>query len=215
MRKTGINSIVFLCIYVLCVSILAAPGALAQIPGGTLNPDSVPKYVTPLLIPPVMPKAGTIVQRGGKNIDYYEISVKQFLQQILPAGMPATKVWGYGAVSSEGKRGLLVQNAPSLTIEADWKRPVRVRWINDLKDSSGNYLPHLLPVDPTLHWANPPGGTDGRDMRPMFMETPSAYTGPVPIVAHLHGGHTAQESDGYAEAWFLPAAGNIPPGFAT
>src|SRR4030067_3347296 len=102
--------------------------------------------------------------------------------------MPATKVWGYGAVSSDGKRGLLAHNAPSLTIEADWKRPVRVKWINDLKDSSGNYLPHLLPVDPTLHWANPPGGTDGRDMRPMFMETPSAYTGPAPRVAHPHGG---------------------------
>ena len=39
---------------------------------------------------------------------------------------------------------------------------MRVKWINDLKDANGNYLPHLLPVDPTLHWANPPGGT----MRP-------------------------------------------------
>lgn len=46
--------------------------------------------------------------------------------------------------------------------------PVRVKWINDLKDANGNFLPHLLPVDPTLHWANPPGGTTGRDMRPDF-----------------------------------------------
>src|SRR3990170_1266097 len=145
MRKTGINAIVFLCISVLCVSILAAPGALAQIPGGTLNPDSVPKYVTPLLIPPVMPKAGTITQRGGKNIDYYEISVRQFPQQILPSGFPATTVWGYGAVASESKRGLLLHNAPSLTIEAKWGRPVRVKWINHLIDSNGNYLSHLLP----------------------------------------------------------------------
>ena len=30
--------------------------------------------------------AGTIVLRGGKNADYYEISMKQFQQQILPAG---------------------------------------------------------------------------------------------------------------------------------
>ena len=42
-----------------------------------------------------------------------------------------------------------------------WNRPVRVKWINELVDANGNYLPHLLPVDPTLHWANPPGGTDG------------------------------------------------------
>ena len=43
-----------------------------------------------------MPKAGTIKRRGGKNADYYEISVKQFTQQILPAGLPATTVWATG-----------------------------------------------------------------------------------------------------------------------
>ena len=95
------------------------PKVWAQIPGGTLDPASVPKYQTPMLIPPVMPKAGTIKLRGGKNVDYYEISVKQFHQQILPAGFPATTVWGYGAVSRQGKRGLSdLHNAPSLTIEA-------------------------------------------------------------------------------------------------
>ncbi len=45
---------------------------------------------------------------------------------------------------------------------------MRVKWINELVDANGNYLPHLLPVDPTLHWANPPGGTMGRDTRPTF-----------------------------------------------
>ena len=49
-------------------------------------------------------------------------------------------------------------------------RPVRVKWINDLVDADGKYLPHLLPVDPTLHWANPPGGNSGpghaADLRP-------------------------------------------------
>ena len=66
---------------------------------------SVPKYVTPLLIPPVMPRAGTITMPGGKPADYYEISMRQFTQQILPAGMPATTVWGYGAVKSASKKG--------------------------------------------------------------------------------------------------------------
>ena len=83
-------------------------------------------------------------------------------------------------------------------------------------DADGNYLPHLLPVDPTLHWANPPGGNDGRDTRPDFDTTPGAYTGPVPIVTHVHGAvGVGDESDGYAEAWFLPDAGNIPDGYAT
>lgn len=90
--------------------------ARAQIPGGTLDPGDVPKYQTPLLIPPVMPRAGTLPNPMGKPIDYYEISMKQFQQQILPAGMPPTTVWGYGAVRSASKRGLLIHNAPSLTI---------------------------------------------------------------------------------------------------
>jgi FtsP/CotA-like multicopper oxidase with cupredoxin domain len=190
--------------------------ALAQIPGGSLDPTSVQKYVTPLLVPPVMPQAGTIKQPGGKNVDYYEISMKQFSQQILPAGLPATTVWGYGAVTSASKRGLLLHNAPSLTIEAKWNRPVRVKWINDLNNPDGTFLPHLLPVDQTLHWANPPGGTTGRDTRPTFTSTPGPYTGPVPMVTHVHGAvGVGDESDGYAEAWYLPEANNIPAGYAT
>ena len=206
-------------------TLLAAP-----IPGGTLDAGSLPKFVTPLLIPPVMPTAGTIVQRGGKNVDYYEISVRQFRQQILPAGFPPTTVWGYGAVSSGSKRGLLVHNAPSLTIEARWNQPVRIKWINELVDAEGHYLPHLLPVDPTLHWANPAGGMLHRDTRPDFTRKTyvppaeftdpttqyTAYAGPVPVVTHVHGAvGVGDESDGYAEAWYLPDASDIPSGYAS
>ena len=191
--------------------------ALAQIPGGTQDPASIPKFQTPMLIPPIMPKAAQIRQRGGKPIDYYEISVEQFPQQVLPDGMPATTVWGYGAVNGDGsKNALLLHNAPSLTIEADWTRPVRVKWINNLKDGSGAFRPHLLPVDPTLHWANPPGGDGGRDTRPTFASTPGRYQGPVPMVTHVHGAvGVGDESDGYAEAWYLPDATDIPGGYAT
>jgi spore coat protein A len=193
------------------------PGVVrAEVPGGTLEPGDIPKYATPLLIPPVMPRAAVIPQRGGKPIDYYEISMRQFAQQILPAGLPATTVWGYGATSAASKRGLLIHNAPSLTIEAMWNRPARIKWINELMDTNGHYLPHLLPVDPTLHWANPPGGADGRDTRPSFESTPGRYGGPVPIVTHVHGAlGVGDESDGYAEAWYLPAANDIPAGYAT
>ncbi len=192
------------------------PVAAAQIPGGTLDPGDVPKYQTPLLVPPVMPRAATLTAPGGKPVDYYEISMRQLSEQILPGGLPPTTVWGYGAVSSQSRKGLLIHHAPSLTIEAQHDRPVRVRWINELVDDGGNFLPHLLPVDQTLHWANPPGGTGGRDMRPTFTETPVRYTGPVPIVTHAHGAvGVGDESDGYAEAWYLPAASNIPSGYAT
>jgi bilirubin oxidase len=142
--------------------------------------------------------------------DDYEIAVRQFQQQILPPDLPPTTVWGYGSVADPS-----TFNYPAFTIEAQVDRPVQVKWVNGLVDASGNYLPHLLAVDPTLHWANPPGGTDGRDSTPDFNTTPGPYTGPVPIVTHLHGGHAAEESDGYTEAWFLPAAINIPAGYAT
>jgi spore coat protein A len=194
---------------------MSTPIALAQVPGGTLDPNDVVKFVTPMLVPPVMPRAAVMTAPGGKPVDYYEISMKQFEQQILPAGLPATTVWGYGAKAAQSNRGLLIHNAPSLTIEAMVNRPVRIKWINELVDANGDYLPHLLPVDPTLHWANPPGGTGGRDGRPRFAETPGAYTGPVPIVTHVHGAvGIGDDSDGYAEAWYLPAANDIPAGYA-
>ncbi len=129
-----------------------------------------------------MPKAGTIFQKGGKNIDYYEIAVRQFQQQILPAPMPATTVWSYGAVGAPA-----TFNYPAFTIEARWNKPVRIKWTNGLVDENGVFLPHLLPVDPTVHWANPAGGESGRDTRPTFTSTPGRYTGPVPKVTHVPG----------------------------
>jgi len=189
----------------LLLPLRGAPGEASPLPGGSLDPAAIAKYVSPLVIPPVMPPAAT-----GGGFDSYEIAVRQFQQQILPPGLPTTTVWGYGAVAEPD-----TFNYPAFTIEADVDRPTRVKWINDLVDASGNALPHLLPVDPTLHWANPPGGTDGRDMRPSFTATPGPYTGPVPMVVHLHGGHSAEESDGFAEAWYLPVANDVPSDFAT
>jgi spore coat protein A, manganese oxidase len=183
----------------------AASPAWAGIPG-SLDPRSIPKYVVPLVVPPVMPPL-----TGPRNhaIDRYAIAVRQFRQQILPPSLPTTTVWGYGSASHRGSF-----NYPAFTIEARVDRPVRVKWINDLVDRHGRYLPHLLPVDPTLHWANPPGGIHGRDSRPAFRSTPGPYRGPVPIVTHLHGSHSTEESDGFAEAWYLPHASNIPAGYA-
>ncbi len=183
---------------------------LAQIPGGTLDPTLIPKYQTPMVIPPAMPRTTKIKQKMAKNIDYYEIAVRQFQQQILPPGLPQTTVWSYGSVQFPGtvaQGGSF--NYPAFTLEAKWNKPLRVTWINDLVDANGGYLPHLLPVDQTLHWANPPGPIDTRGTNQ------APYTGPVPIVTHVHGAHTFQESDGYPEAWYLPNANNIPAGHAT
>jgi FtsP/CotA-like multicopper oxidase with cupredoxin domain len=182
--------------------------APAQVPGGTLPPRSIPKYVMPLVIPPAMPRSAAPPTPRARSVDYYEIAVRQFRQHILPEqmGLAATTVWSYGSANHPASF-----NYPAFTIEATSRKPVRVKWINELVDAKGNYLPHLIPVDQTLHWANPPGGPHGRDGHGT---DPTRYTGPVPIVTHLHGGHSGEESDGFPEAWYLPAAKNVPAGYA-
>lgn len=179
------------------------------VPGGSLDPLSIPKYVTELPRLGVMPTTGTGSYEG-EPIDTYYIASRQFRQQMLPSGYPRTTVWGYG--SPFARRSF---HAPALTIEARVDRPVRVTWVNELVGRNGKYLPHLLTVDPTLHWANPRAGVSGRDSHSAFTTTPPPYTGPVPLVTHLHGAHVTEESDGYPEAWTLPAATNIPSGYAT
>ena len=163
-----------------------------------LDPAAIDKFVTSLFRLPTMPRKSVLYDRGGP-VDYYEVGIRQTTQQILPKNFPKSTVWAYGSPGAGG--GF---HTPSFSFEAQWKRPVRVKWMNQLVNSSGAYLPPLFRVDQTLHWANP-GKTD-----------PSAqpYLGPVPDVTHLHGAHADEESDGYPEMWFLPNAYNLPSGFS-
>jgi len=111
-------------------------------------------------------------------------------------------------------------NYPAFTLEEVSGVQSSVRWINDLKNPvTGNYLPHLLTgtVDQTLHWANPTNAdctnTAQTPQTDCATLNPAPYTGPVPIVTHVHGAHVNQESDGYPEAWWLADANNIPAGY--
>ena len=229
------------------VSVVLSSAASGQaVPGGTLDPTKIPKFVTPLVIPPVMSNTGTA--------NDYDIAVRQFQQQILPGGIwntvtgrkdnfPATTVWSYGPAADPTPRvapdPASQFNYPAYTVENTSGTPTTVDWINDLvsdpdtcatlsgrkrsRSSACSYLPHITPVDRSLHWANPeqlpcmdPNKT--KDCRPdpangNILQKP--YDGPVPIVTHVHGAHVGPESDGYPEAWWLPNANNIPAGYAT
>jgi spore coat protein A, manganese oxidase len=179
--------------------------ASARSPRGPLDPTTIPQFETPLVVPPEMPKS-----TSDTTVDY-QIAVRQFRQQILPPGFPSTTVWGYGSIDHP-----TTFNYPSFTIEAQVDTPTRVKWINDLKDSAGKFLPHLLPVDQTLHWANPPQQCADGMMQPDCRGlNPSTYRGPVPMVVHLHGAHATPDSDGAPQAWWLPDARNLPPTYAT
>src|SRR5262245_28136031 len=88
---------------------------LAQVQGGSLSPDAIPKFVRPLVIPPAMPRAA-----HDETTDYYSIAVRQFTQHILPQTYPATTVWGYGSLTDDG-----TFNSPAFTIEATAGRRTR------------------------------------------------------------------------------------------
>lgn len=204
--------------------------------GGTQDPMAIEKFVDPLVVPSDMPM--TIDQGShttGLSYDYYEIAERQFSQQILPssstgcsgAPCPSTVIWGYGSVSMPGT---LAEGgsfySPALTIQATVGREIRVKWLNQLirnperchtdteEPGDCNYLPPLLAVDQTLHWANPTGHCVEENLVSDCMGTSQdLYTGPVPMSVHLHGGDTEEYSDGYPEAWTLPDADNIPAGY--
>ncbi|MBW9262633.1 MAG: multicopper oxidase domain-containing protein [Candidatus Thiodiazotropha sp. (ex. Lucinisca nassula)] len=223
---------------------VTASGAQAHVPGGTLNPNDIPKYVTPLVIPPVMNDTGI----G----DDYDIGMRQFKQQILPGGIwntlngrndsfPPTTVWSYGPATDPrpdsrslggGQNVAPAPNSqfnyPAYTIEALKDTNTSVDWINQLvrradrcravggnlgteRANDCNFIKHILPVDQTLHWANPKARCDKGELRTdCHGQTQSKnYNGPVPIVTHVHGAHTGASSDGYTEGWWLPNASNI------
>ena len=69
---------------------------LAEVtPSGPLMPLDIAKWQTPMLIPPQMPRSGT-PDRGRLPHRLLRDRGAAVPQQILPAGMPPTTVWGYG-----------------------------------------------------------------------------------------------------------------------
>ncbi len=107
----------------------------------------------------------------------------QYTGLVGPDGITpvATPVWGYGDPSSG-------YTWPGKTFEVQSGAPLEVKWENRLKGA------HLLPVDTTLHWAY---------SLPGYTQYSIAKDG-VPIVSHLHGGHTDFQFDGNPEFFFSP-----------
>ncbi len=78
---------------------------------------------------------------------------------------------------------------PAFTIEAQRGNPLTVKYQNGLFGQT--YASVNLTVEQMIHWAMP-------------VMTPDPYSGPVPIVTHLHGGEVPSMSDGGPYAWFTP-----------
>jgi FtsP/CotA-like multicopper oxidase with cupredoxin domain len=94
-----------------------------------------------------------------------------------------TPVWGYGKSSWNGG----TPTWPGPTFETRSQKKIQVQWENNLYDQ-------LLPVDTSLHWCYALHG---------YAQYTIADNG-VPIVSHLHGGHSDFQFDGNPEFFFSP-----------
>lgn len=176
-----------------------------------LDPNTIPKFVNQLVVPPVYEPTVVKCPKTGKVKSHdYTVTVSQFTQQILPQGFPETTVWGYGGKVKDPQTGEIIPDfrfSPGATFEAVRDIPVNVQWVNNLTG------PHLLPVDPTLHWADPNGmGMPMPPLPPFPPGFPLAQS-PVPIVTHLHEGETESASDGHPDAWFTEGEAIKGPAF--
>ena len=169
-----------------------------------LDANIIPKYTTKLpMTKPVQPHA---------KPNHYKIGLGKTEQQMLPlynvdgtyTNFLRTPIFGYG-VNNE-------YSYPFDTIEVNHNIPCTIEWVNELVDIDGNFIPHILPIDQTLHWANPVGGYALRDsdMNP----DKNTYNGAIPIITHVHGLNSYEHSDGWTESWYLPKAKNIDSTYA-
>ena len=189
-------------VVVIAIFLLKAESVYAQLNNQIpMLGRTIPKYVNPL------PHFANNRVDGTKALT---VKMKEFQQVVLPStfinpvtGQPyKTTVWGYEIADGTNTYGPLY---PAFTIEAQRNIPTIVTYINDLGNQTlytpqSSTIPGILPVDQTLHWADP------------FMQHPSqnTYTGPVPAVVHLHGGEVPSIYDGHPEAWFTPNSSGAP-----
>ncbi|HEX9137163.1 MAG TPA: multicopper oxidase domain-containing protein, partial [Nitrospirota bacterium] len=154
-----------------------------------LDPSTLTKYLDPLPVPAKLD--GAVSQT---------ITMSEFTQQVLPSNFKAgpyggkTLVWGYN------------NSYPGPTVEAKRGFPFHVTYVNNIINPA--LLP-FLPYDQTLNWANPLG------CNPTSSCAFQRYTGPIPVVAHFHGGEVPSAFDGGPNSWFTPGAAIKGPDYVT
>jgi len=187
--------------------IWAAPTALAF---GLSDPQAQPKFMNPV---PDALAPGFIYQPDPRTGEYNVAAAmtRQATGLIDPGTGKALKTWlfGYGD-PSDG-----VYTWPGRTFQirsfgAGGSAETVVNWTNGLNP----VREHLLPVDTNVHWCY---------SLPGYTQNTIASAG-VPIITHLHGGHTDYQFDGNPEFFYGPGGrnrvigpqwANVPGGFTT
>ena len=183
--------------------VLAAPAA-----SGLSDPSMQPKFA--YLVPDAL-SPGFIYQpdKHGR----YKVQIGQAMHNsglVGPDGVEVpTPIWGYGDQKDK------VFTWPGRTFQIDsvsngGAPETEVIWDNALKGVAA----HLLPLDTSLHWCY---------ALPGYEKDTIAKNG-VPIITHLHGGHTDYQFDGNPEFFFSPSGPKqsvgpqwdfVPGGFTT
>ena len=172
----------------------------AQTNSNLLDPLLIPKFENQLTGPPPVYIPTPIIENGKIIRNEYTVSMNSFMQQVLPPSMNLlTPVWGYGGLVKDAVTGEslgYVQSTPGSTFEELKGIPAQVTWINNISSS------HMLPVDPTVHWANPNNYPEPTSPFPSYPPGYPEMQSPVPLVTHLHGAEVQSTSDGVPEQWF-------------
>ena len=104
-----------------------------------------------------------------------------------------TKIWGYGKDTVTWPGQTIQVMSPS----AGGADETLVRWSNELQSKK-----HLLPVDTNLHWCySLKGMSSANDVD--YTQYSIEENG-VPLIPHLHGGHSDYQFDGNPEFFFSP-----------
>jgi spore coat protein A, manganese oxidase len=156
-------------------------------PTSLLDPNSQTKFTNALPSPPV------INATGGGNYTIYANQVDNFSMGLVdPNGQPLfTTVYSYQWLQPNGEFATGSLYGP--TIVAASGVPIHVTWTNNLPPID----PSLLPIDNSIDKAN------------------VTEPGAIPIVTHLHGGHSQAASDGHPDAWFTRNNAETGPAYQT
>ncbi|MFC1997694.1 multicopper oxidase family protein [Chloroflexota bacterium] len=183
---------------------IASAFAATQGPGLS-DPAEQPKFAN--AVPNALDPGFIFDTKKGK----ITVDVQQSVQMtglVGPDGVTPvpTTVWGYG------DNGF--NTWPGRTFQVNSYEPLEVKWQNKLVDPAGLPLPFLITgkdntslgfgdytlrsvVDTSLHWAYSLHG---------YTQYSIDLNG-VPIVPHVHGGHTDFQFDGNPEFFFSPGYG--------
>jgi len=146
--------------------------AAATMPAA-LDVSTLPRFVDPLPVPEIARSQGRRPSPDDPklSVPFYRIQAQSVVSRVHRDLAP-TKFWSFGP------------STPGPTFETRSGEPLLVEWVNGLPNE------HFLPVDHTIHGAEP--------------DKPAVRT-----VVHMHGAKTKPESDGYPDDWIVPGKSSL------